>query len=181
MRTTIRKIVFALSLAGVFFLFSGVGCRVNYSLQGTTISDRVKTVNIPFVPNSSTYVSPTLSTMFTDALRERFDSRTKLEILTDEGVEGDMNIVCEIVGMSATTSGVSADPNYPGAMMRLTVRVRVTYTNKYDPSVNFSQREFSHYSDFDSNIPIQTAEVDHLPVIVETIVDQIFNATAQNW
>lgn len=178
MRTTIKKIMFAL---GVFLLFGATGCRVNYSLRGTTINENVKTVYIPFVPNSATYVSPQLSSQLTDALRERFASRTSLEVLTDEGTEGDMNVVCEIVGMTTQTVGITADNEFPGAALRLTVTVRATYTNKYDIGSNFSARTFSQYSDFDSNIPLQTAEVDHLPVIIEALVDDIFNATAQNW
>jgi hypothetical protein len=174
--------MFVTGLAGVFFLFSGVGCRVNYDFGGLSIDyNKVKTVCIPFVPNSSTYVSPTLSATFTDALRQRFASRTKLEILTDEADEGDMNIVCEIVGTTTQTVGVTADANFPGSAIRLTVTVRVTYTNISDPGAHFERRNFPQYSDFDSNITLQAAEADHLPVIIEALVDDIFNATAQNW
>ena len=150
------------------------------SLSGASIHADAKTVSIPFFPNSSSYVSPTLSALFTDELRERFASRTKLEVISSGFEEGDLHIEGEIVNTSATPTAVTASSDYPASQMRLTVTVRVRFRNKLEPNLNF-ERTFAQYSDYSSDITIQAAEGEHLPIIVKALVDDIFNATVQNW
>lgn len=180
MRAIIRKITYAVCLTGVFVLFSGVGCRVSYTLSGASIHEDVKTVSIPFFPNSSSYVSPTLSTMLTDALREKFSNQTKLELITNGVDEGDMAFTGEITGTSTIPTAVTAAEEFAASQMRLTVRVRVNFVNNIQPEYNF-QRDFTQYSDYPSSQTLQAAEGEHLPIIVKALADDIFNAAVQNW
>jgi hypothetical protein len=180
MKTIFKRVPFAATLCGLAVLLGLTGCRVKYSLSGASIHENVKTVSIPFTPNSSTYVSPQLSQMFTDALREKFANQTKLELITDGITEGDMAFFPEITRTAATATAITAADEFAAAKMRLMVDVKVRFVNNVQPEYNF-ERTFQQYSDFDSNITLQAAENDHLPVIIKALVDDIFNAAVQNW
>ena len=178
MTATIRKITYVLALAGIFILFSGVGCRVNYSLSGASIHPDAKTVSIPFFPNSAAYVSPTLSATFTDALQTKFMNQTKLEMVPDDG---DIAIEGEIVGYTSVPTAVTASETAPAAMNRLTMTVRVTIENRFQPEYSIQNRSFSQYVDYPSSQMLTAAEGELIPELVTMIVDDIFAAAVQNW
>ena len=178
MTATIKKIVYILGLAGMFFLFSGLGCRVSYSLSGASIHADAKTVSIPFFPNSSSYVIPTLSAGFTEALQNRFSNRTRLELVSSDG---DLAFSGEIVNTTFSPTAVTASAEYPAAMMRMTITVRVRFENRIQPEYSFTDRTFSHYEDYPSDQSPQSAEGDLLPIIMDKLVDDIYQAAVANW
>lgn len=174
-----KKIVKKISaLALVVCSMSLVGCifmRGGYSFSGASIPDAAKTFSVAYFPNNAPMVSPTLSTMFTEALKDKFSRQTKLQ-LVEEG--GDFAFEGEITGYSSTTASVSSD-NY-AQLNRLTITVRVEFTNVVEPNNSFVQT-FSQFADYDSQqllLDIQT-ELDQQ--IVDQIVTDIFMAAAANW
>lgn len=181
MTAIIKKIAYACGLIGVCLLFSGGGCRVNYGLSGAQIPAAARTVSIPFFPNNATLVTPTLSSTFTDALQEKFANQTKLELITTGTEEGDLAFSGEIVNYVATPTAVTASNEFPASMMRLTITVRVNFTNRLDPQWNFTNRTFSQYEDFDSNLTLQSQEGELIPIIVKKLVDDIYMAAVANW
>ena len=183
MKTMIRKIVYAGALLGVFLLFSGAGCSISYSLDGAAIAETAKTVSIPVFPNNAALVAPMLSPAFTEALQEKFASQTNLDVITNDSEEGDLAFSGEIVNYVATPTAVTAADNFPASMMRLTITVRVRFTNRLQPEWNFPEagRTFSQYEDFDSNQTLQAKEADLIPIIVKKLVDDIYMAAVANW
>ena len=174
-----KKIVKKISaLALVVCSMSLVGCifmRGGYSFSGASIPDAAKTFSVAYFPNNAPMVSPTLSTMFTEALKDKFSLQTELQ-LVEEG--GDFAFEGEITGYSSTTASVSSD-NY-AQLNRLTITVRVEFTNVVEPNNSFVQT-FSQFADYDSQqllLDIQT-ELDQQ--IVDQIVTDIFMAAAANW
>lgn len=149
--------------------------RGGYSFSGASIPEAAKTFSVAYFPNNAPMVSPTLSTMFTEALKDKFSRQTKLQ-LVEEG--GDFAFEGEITGYSSTTASVSSD-NY-AQLNRLTITVRVEFTNVVEPNNSFVQT-FSQFADYDSQqllLDIQT-ELDQQ--IVDQIVTDIFMAAAANW
>ena len=63
---------------------------------------------------------------------------------------------------------------------RLTISVKVNYTNTIDESQNFSQT-FSHYADFDSAQDLSSVEIELIEEIVEVLSENIFNKALANW
>ena len=120
-------------------------------------------------------VSPTLSTMLTEALRDKFLRQTKLQMVNEDG---DFAFEGEITGYSSTTASVSSD-NY-AQLNRLTITVRVEFTNKIDPNASFSQT-FSQFADYDSQQLLTDIQSDLDQEIVDQIVTDIFMASAANW
>ena len=93
-----------LSLIVAFTLFA-TACTVKYSLSGASIPPDAKTFSVAYFPNNAPMVAPILSATLTDALTQRFASRTSL-VQVEEG--GDFAFEGEIVGYSSTTSSVSS-------------------------------------------------------------------------
>ena len=151
------------------------GCKVKYSLNSTYISPEVQTVTIPFFENSAAMVAPILSPTFTNALQERFARQTKL---TQVREGGDLTFEGEIVGYQTQAVAVTADEY--ASKQRLTITVRVTFTNKIQPEQNFT-RTFSQFSDFDATQLLTDVEPVLIPEIVEVLIDDIFNASVSGW
>ena len=166
------KLLIALCCA---VLFAGCGVAIKYSLSGASIPPDAKTFSVAYFPNNATMVSPILSSTLTDALVDMFSRRTRLTQV-DEG--GDFAFEGEITNYTSTTSSVSSDEY--ALLNRLTITVKVRFTNALDDSMSFN-RTFSAYEDYDSTQLLTVVEGTLIPVIVDKIVTDIFQASASNW
>ena len=64
------------------------GCifmKGGYSLSGASIPEAAKTFSVAYFPNNAPMVSPTLSTMLTEALKDKFSRQTKLQMVEEGG------------------------------------------------------------------------------------------------
>lgn len=149
--------------------------RGGYSFSGASIPEAAKTFSVAYFPNNAPMVSPTLSTMITESLKDKFSRQTKLQ-LVEEG--GDFAFEGEITGYSSTTASVSSD-NY-AQMNRLTITVRVEFTNVVEPQNSFTQ-SFSQFADYDSQQLLTDIQSELDQQIVDQLVTDIFMAAAANW
>lgn len=151
------------------------GCKVTYSLSGASIPANAKTVSIPYFPNNATLVSPTLSSTLTDELQTRFTNQTKLELVPENG---DLAFEGEIT--SYTVQPVAVTSNDMAAMNRLTITVKVKFTNRIDPTFDFNL-SFSAFQEYPSSNDLSSVEGTLIPELVTQLVDDIFNAAVSNW
>ena len=121
-------------------------------------------------------VAPTLSNALTEGLRDKFSRQTRLQQV-DEG--GDFAFEGEITNYTSTTASVSSG-DY-ALQNRLTITVKVTFTNVVDEKASFKAKSFSAYADYDSTKLLTEVESVLIPEIVEQIVTDIFMAAASNW
>jgi len=149
--------------------------RGGYSFSGASIPEAAKTFSVAYFPNNAPMVSPTLSTMLTESLKDKFSRQTKLQ-LVEEG--GDFAFEGEITGYSSTTASVSSD-NY-AQLNRLTITVRVEFTNVVEPQNSFTQ-SFSQFADYDSQQLLTDIQSELDQQIVDQLVTDIFMAAAANW
>ncbi len=170
-----KKIAFYLSLLVVLSL-NGCGVSIKYSLSGASIPPDAKTFSVAYFPNNATMVSPILSSTLTEALVDIFSRRTRLAQV-DEG--GDFAFEGEIVNYTSTTASVSS--NDYALLNRLTITVKVRFTNAVDEKASFASRTFTAYEDYDSTKLLTEVEGELIPQIVDKIVTDIFQATASNW
>lgn len=166
------RVLVALAM-GVMVLLAG--CRMSVSLTGGTIDSRAKTVAINTFPNNASLVNPTLSQSFTTALKDKVQSQTPLTIVSRQG---DYEIEGEIIGY--TVSPVAIQGNETAAMNRLTITVRVRFTNKFDENQNFEQT-FSRYADYSSSRNLSSVESNLVTEINDALTDDIFNKAFVNW
>jgi hypothetical protein len=160
----------------IFFLLSQSSCKVNYSFTGASISPNVKSLTIRYFPNNATTVIPTLSTSFTNALKDYFTSQTNL-ILVDRG--GDLTVEGAITGY-IPAAPVAIQGNETAALNRMTITVNVKFTNRTNEKQNF-ETSFSRYTDYPSSQPLPSIQDQKIKEITDQLVQDIFNKAVVNW
>ena len=161
----------ALALTAVLVHSCGI-----YSFTGTSIQPDVKTVTINYFEYQALKVNPSLSNQITEALQEKFLKLTRLELVD---MDGDLEITGAVSGYDVKASAVTA--NEQAATSRLTVTVKVSFTNRKYPEDDFPDKSFSAYADFDAMQSLDAVEASLCEEIVEQLCDDIFNATVARW
>jgi hypothetical protein len=156
-------------------LISSCGYKVTYNLSGGSIPPEAKTFSVAYFPNNAPMVAPTLSNVLTEGLRDKFSRQTRLQQV-EEG--GDFAFEGEITNYTSTTASVSSG-DY-ALQNRLTITVKVKFTNAIDDKMSFN-KNFSAYADYDSTKLLNEVESELIPQIVEQLVTDIFQAAASNW
>lgn len=155
-------------------LFIVTACGI-YSFSGTSIQPDVKTVTINYFEYSALKVNPTLSSQLTEGLKDKFRKMTRLE---EVDVDGDLEIEGTVTGYDVRATAITADE--VAAQNRLTVTVKIVYTNRKYPEENFD-KSFSAFSDFDATQSLDAVEGALTEEIVEKLCEDILNATVANW
>jgi hypothetical protein len=150
------------------------GCGV-YSFTGASIPPGAKTISVDYFVNNAQFIEPTLSQSITDALRDRFQSQTNLNFVNDDG---DLQIEGSITDYS--TRPVAIQGNETAALNRLSITVRVKYTNTLDPSKDF-ETPFTRFEDYSSSQDLSAVKDQLIITINEALVDDIFNKAVVNW
>jgi hypothetical protein len=146
-----------------------------YSFSGTSIQPDVKTITIPYFEYKALRVNPTLSNDLTEAMKEKFRKLTKLEEVERDG---DLELVGEVTGYDVKATAVTAQE--VAAQSRLTVTVKITFTNKKHSEDDFD-KSFSAYADYDSTQSLDAVEASLCEEIVEKLCEDIFNASVAQW
>ena len=167
--------IISLTLALSALLLTGVGCGI-YSFSGTSIQSDVNSITINYIEYKALKVNPSLSNDLTEALKEQFRKMTKLEQVE---MDGDLEIEAAITGYDVKAMAVTA--NETAAQNRLTVSVKVSFTNRKHSEDDFPDKSFSAYADFDSSLSLDSMEAQLCDEIVEKLCDDIFNATVAQW
>lgn len=147
-----------------------------YSFSGTSIQNDIETINIDYFEYRAEKVNPSLSNDLTEALRTRFRRMTRLEQVEQDG---DLEITGEITGYDVRPASVSAEEI--ATQNRLTVSVRVSFTNRKYPEDNFENKTFSAYADYDSTNSLDAVESSLCAEIIEKLIEDIFNASVAQW
>ena len=118
---------------------------MNYSFTGASIAEDVKTVSVKTFQSYAPLASANLSQTFTEELKDKFLSQTNLDLAARGG---DLQFEGSINGYSVTS--VAIQGNETAALNRLTITVKVKFTNTKDKKANF-ETSFSRYLDYDSS------------------------------
>lgn len=171
MRYQLMLIRMILSLA---MLVGFTACGV-YSFTGASIPPEATTFSVSYFPNNAQLIQPTLSQRFTEAMQDKFLKQTNLRMV-DSG--GDLHLEGSITGYTTAPAAISG--NDQAALNRLTITVRVTFINEFEPDNDF-ERSFSRYWDYDSNLSLSQVEEEAITIITEALVEDIFNQAVVNW
>ena len=158
----------------LLFLLMQTSCGI-YSFSGASIDPNIKTFSVDYFNNQASIVNPTLSQSLTEALKDKFLSRTSLTLIDSNG---DMEFSGVITNYNTAPQAITGDQT--AAMNRLTISIRVTYRNAIDEKSNFT-KTYSRYQDYDSSLSLNDVEGTLVDEIVTQLVDDIFNETAVNW
>ena len=160
-------------LIGASALFNS--CRINYSFTGVSLSAQVRTYSVYFFPNRAKLVNPTLSQLVTEELRDKLRRKSPLREAAESG-----DLVFEGFIENYELKPMSVQKGDVPAQNRLTISIMVKYTNNVDTYQSF-ERSFSGYEDFDSSLSWNDVEDIYVPIIVDKILEDLFNATIANW
>jgi len=166
----IRIIAIILTFTGLVFLSS---CTGAYSFTGAEVN--AKTITIEYFPNRASLVQPSLSNVFTETLKDKFVSQTSLELVN---YGADLKIEGEITNYRVTAQAYQG--NETSALNRLTITVKVKFTNLIEPEKDF-ESTFSKYADFDSSESLSSVEADLMDEISKELALDIFNKALVNW
>lgn len=170
----IKTILFVV-VAFVSIVFLAPACKMSYSFTGANLSPAVKTYSVYYFPNRARLVNPTLSQVFTEDLRDKLRRQTSLNELSENG---DIEFEGRIEGYDVRPMSIQKDDL--AAQNRLTITVKLKYTNKKAPEENF-EKTFTAYEDYDSSLSISDVEDELSLLIVKKLTEDIFNATIANW
>lgn len=166
-----KKIVIIL----LAYIIVSQSCKVNYTLSGASIAPEVETVSVQHFVNRAPLGVANMEQYITNELKDKFKSQTRLTTVNDAG---DLNFEGEIVDFS--TKPMAITQNETAAQNRLTIAVRVKFTNEVEPKYNFDQT-FSQYEDYDSDQDLASVEQELMEKIVEKLIEDIFNKSVVNW
>lgn len=156
----------------LFLLISS--CKY-YNFKGSNIPKDVKTFSVDFFKNEAQLVNPQLSLNFTEKLKTKFQSETKLELLTENGDWRFSGTIREYRISPATINN-----NSTTAQNQFTITVHVVFENKFDKDKNFN-KDFSFFRTYNAAKDFSSVESELSEEITDNIVQQIFAATALDW
>ncbi len=182
-RNSIYGVVVAVALAGLTgcsYIASVFGLSGTYSFSGASIPDAATTFSVAYIANN-TPEFPTLATALTEGLRDRFIRQTRLSMVPEGGhlaFEGD---IVTAVEAPATIEAAGNGQDAGATRNRMTITVQMMFTNEVQPELSFTNRQsFSAYVDYDINSR-PGADNQLVEELVETLVENIFNAAVAQW
>lgn len=151
-------------------------CRISIKMNGSALDYSVyKTVHVSEFPIRAALVYPPLQQMFETELLNYISKNTRLQP-TDGAADLEMD--GEITGYNLTPQAVS-ESGY-GSMTRLTIAVRLKYTNNKEEGKDVDQT-YTAYRDFPSTEMLTDVQDQLCEEISKELVELIFNATLGDW
>ena len=159
----------------IIILFSIVtmSCKVSYSFRGGEIPG--KTFSIESFTNSAALINPNLAIVMQDELQEKFTNESNLKYT--DGI-GDAHFLGLITKYDITpVQGTGAETV---ALNRLTIGIKVTYTNSKSSSQDFDET-IESFDDFESTDDFSSIEDELMENISAKLVDLIYQKTMTEW
>ena len=162
------------TMGTVMFLFQS--CSIK--LKSEAIPPEMKTINVPFFENEASLVVATLSQDFTEALKERIRTTTKLSIVTGQGNASMSGAITDYryAPISIQSTGNNQAPIAGASVLSISVRVKFEYET--DKKLSFDQT-FTKTQNYTGDLSTQEKALTQ--VIIKQLIDEIFNAAFNNW
>lgn len=165
-----------LQISTFLLLLLLVSCTISYKFNGASIDyTKIKTITINDFSNLSALVNPSLAPQFNESLRDVYAKQTRLRSVPSGGdlqVEGEF-LSYDVAPMAIQTDGVSAET-------RLTVTVRVRFQNKANPSKDF-EKNYTAFQNFSNTQTLNQVQDQLCKVIIDELVETIYNETVADW
>ena len=166
----LKLVIYAIAIT-----FIQWGCTASYSFSGASISPEVKTVSVDFFPSTAPLAPPTASQAFTEALKDVFLSQTNLALVSSDG---DLEFEGSITNY--TSAPVAIQGNETAALTRVSMTVKVKFTNNFDEKQSF-ETTFSRFEDVETSKDLLAEEENLLRSINDQLTQDIFNKAVTNW
>ena len=160
----------------ILLLIILTSCTISYKFNGAAIDyNTTKTISVAEFPIRAALVYPPLGPAFNEALKDIYTRQTRLSMVK---TGGDLQVEGEITGYDLSPQAVTEDAY--ASQTRLTISVKVRYTNTKNPNLNVDQT-FRAYRDFSSSQMLTQVQDELISHIVDELAELIFNATVGSW
>lgn len=165
-----------MKITSYFFLLFIIlqSCGI-YSFTGASISSEINSVSVSNFSVLAPSSPPVLSNLLSETLKDKFNDETSLSIFSNNG---DLQFEGEVTSYSLKPIAIQADET--AAQNRLTITVKVKYTNTKDDEFNY-HANFSRFRDYSSTQELSSVEQQLLEEIAQELVEDIFNKALTNW
>lgn len=170
-----NSLIFNFKLFSIFILLLMMSACGIYSFTGASISPDTKTVAVFLFQNNANLVVPTLSQTITESLKDRIVTQTNLQLTRSAS---DIEFEGKIIDYSVRP--MSLQGNNVTSQNRLTISVKVKYTNKKEDAKSF-EYTFTRYADFPGTKNLPDVENELIKIISTQLIDDIFNKAFVNW
>ena len=151
-------------------------CSISYTFNGASIDyTKTKSISIADFNNVAELVHPPLAQEFSEKLRDKYAKQTRLQLLKSSG---NLHLEGEIVEYQLTPMAIAQDTY--SAETKLTVTNNVRFTNNVNSEDDF-EKKYSAFQSFDSNRMLTDVQDELLTVIIDDIIDNIYNDTVAKW
>ena len=161
-------------LALIITLVTLASCQIRYSFSGGQFSG-AKTFSVVYLKPATALASPTYAQRITESLKDVMLSQSPLTLIDSQG---DLMYEGSIVNYSV--SPVNIQSNETAALSRLTIGIKIKYTNNLEPELNF-EKTFTKFADFPATSSLFSVEEDLWKQINDQLVQEIYNASVGNW
>jgi len=158
-------------------LFGLHGCSV-YSFSGVTTD--AKSISIATFQNTSSNGPSALSQRFTEDFKDYFQRNTSIKQVARDG---DLQFEGQIIAFDYAPAAIQQTNGQDQAgVNRLTIQVRIKFTNTRDPKQDFEQT-FQSNGDFPATQDIARINNDPTAIrrITQNIITDAFNKSVANW
>ena len=156
------------------FAFSS--CQVSISTSGGQFSG-ASSFSVGFFKSQSALASPLYSQRITESLKDLLLSQSPLKWQEENGdLQYDGSVTNYFIA-PATVQGGEAEI---ASMNRLSISVKVKYTNTLEPALSF-EKTFTRFADFKADADIIAVEEDLWSEINDQLIQDIYNASVGNW
>ena len=159
----------------VFAVFVSMILSGCYTFKGYSISEELETFYVGNFKVNAPLAPPTINQTFQEALKIKVLRESQLEF-SDR--EPDVIFNGTISGYDVRA--VSPEPGERTALNRLEIRVSVDYTDSSDEENNW-KNQFSFFQDFPSTQNLLDVQDELIEVILEQLLEDIFNKAFTNW
>ena len=160
----------------ILLLIILTSCTISYKFNGAAIDyNTTKTISVAEFPIRAALVYPPLGPAFNEALKDIYTRQTRLSMVK---TGGDLQVEGEITGYDLSPQAVTEDAY--ASQTRLTISVKVRYTNTKNPNLNVDQT-FRAYRDFSSSQMLTQVQDELISQIVDELAELIINATVGSW
>jgi hypothetical protein len=143
-------------------------------MSGASVGN-AKTCQVSYFDNRADIVNPRLSTQITDALKDKIQSSTSLRLVNSNA---DVMFEGEITGYTVQPQQITAQN--VAAKDRLTVTVKVKFTNEIDPDKSYD-KSFSHFQEYTGGTSLPSVEAQLVDDILKDLMEDIFNEAFASW
>ncbi|MCO5232037.1 MAG: LPS assembly lipoprotein LptE [Chitinophagales bacterium] len=149
-------------------------CKI-YKFTDASVNPNIKSVTIHNISNMAAIQIPSIAPLFVEKLQDKFLKESNLRMIQEGGdIEINGVIVDYYIDPIAITNTETVAQN------RLTISVKIDFTNKIEPNKNFSTtfRELEVYA---ANLSSNDVDNNIAPLILDKLVQTIFNKAFVNW